>query len=257
MFRVRLTCVIALAALTACLTATVASAAGSSSIASAPFVTSGAHLFGDTSRYAAGADNCFCTYQFEYWKSHLLAGDVVTVKFANASNSMSVGVTGLAIYPAGTDDFTVARTGSATEIAVTSNGHAQLRYTAPKTGDYPFGFYSKSTFSDAGAYDFTTTVVHRARLDVATTAPLGVTGTLDVVANYPDGTPIASGLGATLSGYWTHRWHKLGKASVAAGQIHIPYKLPASRRGTVIKLAVNAGGASFMGVRIVKQARIG
>ena len=232
-----------------------ASAAGGASVGTAPLVTAGVHQFGNTTGYTGDSSGCFCTLYYEYWKVHLIAGDVLAVKFENASNTMSPGVTGLDLYPVGTDDFNITNTSTAVETIMNSNGHAELTYTAPSTGDYPLRYYSKDSFSQPGAYDFWAYVKHGVRLDFHVAA-LAHSGTVAIEARYPDGAVIPSGLGVTAYGYWSGRWHKIGSAAVRNGQIALHYRIPKTVGGKM-KLSVNAGGSAFIGVHAVRAVVVG
>lgn len=253
---IRLTIALAVVAISAAVAVAQVSAAGGSSVAAAPLVAVGAHLYGNTASYNGDSSGCFCTLYYEYWRLHLIAGDSVLVKFENASGAMNPGVTGVDLFPAGTDDFNISQTSSLAETVMNSNGHAELSDSAvPSTGDYPLRYYSKDSFSSPGAYDFWVYVKHRVRLDVDA-AHLSRSGQITAAAHFPDGTAVPSGLGVTLSGSWTKgAWHKLGSGVVRNGTIVIRYRFPKGVSGRV-KLSFNAGGPTFLGARVVKTARV-
>ena len=238
----------ALVALTLCVlvAATAALSAGGHTIGTAPVVSFGAQTFGNTT---AGATEGCCS-MYEYWRVNLIAGDHVKVKFENGAPSK--GVNTAYLYEAGTDDFNIEDASYESED-INSNGHAQLDFDAPTSGVYPLIFYSYNEV--AGAYDFTTTVVHQARLRLETSR-VARAGRLAIEARYPDGSKVTSGLGATLYGFWAKGWHKLGKAAVANGVIRIRYRLPAVLRGQKLKLRASAGGPSFKGVRISRLVTV-
>ena len=226
----------------ALMAASIAFAAGGTTIKNAPYVTWGTPMYGDISKVPSDSQG----NQYEWWKLHLIAGDHLTIKFEEASTSGSF--YDLNIWAAGIDDFNWAQS-HRDYFTPNSNGKAQVDYDISTSGDYPIAF--RGSAGAAGAFDFTATVQHKARLTL-TASRVSRKGALTVGARYPDGSAIDGGLGATLYALWSGKWHKMGKSAASHGSIKISYALPASLRGKRVKVAVNAGGPSFKGVRLTR-----
>ena len=177
---------------------------------------------------------------------HLIAGDHLTIKFQEASTSGSFYY--MQFWPAGTDDFSYDQTNS-NSWRPNSNGKAQADYDATASGDYPIAYVGADGY--AGAFDFTATIQHKVRLTLSASR-IAHKGALAVGALYPDGSTIDGGLGATLYALWSGTWHKVGQGAVTHGSIKVSYVLPTSLRGQRVKLAVNAGGPSFKGLRLTR-----
>lgn len=220
-------------------------AGGGSTIKTAPTVRFGVDTIGNTSSVPA-LDACGGTSNTEWWLVPLITGDHLVVKYENSAPNIGVG--GTELFPVRTDDFNLGQAQAVAGARMNDNNHDELDYDAKATGIYPLGFFQTHCYADAtpGAYDFTATVQHTAWLIVAHT-PVARVGAVLVQARFPDGSPIRTGLGATLYGNWAHKWQKLGKAAVSNGAIRIHFSLPMSVKGHLIELRVAAGGPSFKG----------
>jgi hypothetical protein len=242
----RLAAALAITTLTLLVTTAIAFAAGGRTIAAAPTVTFGVKNLGNTLEGARIGNS----YD-QYWKLDLLAGDHLTVKFANGAAGRGVGA--LYLFEAGTDDYSLEKADHV-GVSMNANGFAQLDFDAPTSGVYPAQF--DVPYQSAGAYDFTATVRHQARLRIKA-ARVARSGSLAIEARYPDGSKVAAGLGATLYGFWSQKWHRLGASEAANGVIRIRYRLPAALRGQTLKLRASAGGPSFKGVRVTRLVTVG
>lgn len=234
--------------------ATTATAGGGSTIATAPKVTFGAQTFGNTA--SVTATQCD---SYEWWLVPLIAGDELVVNFENSSPS--VGVEDAQLYAPSVNDFNLDNNDPTVDEGMNANSHAQLLFSAPSTGTYPLAFHASATANgcdgDAGAYDFTAYVHHKARLVMSLPDTISTHGSVTIQAHYPDGTVIVSGLGATLYGFWNKAWNKLGAAAVSNGRITIRYTIPAFLKGTKLKVEAKAGGTDFLAGRVSGSTHVG
>jgi hypothetical protein len=232
-----------------------AAAGGGTTIKSAPTIVFGAQTFGNTASAPAAQ---YGPWIAEWWMVPLIAGDQLTLKFENSSATS--GTFRADMWDKSIDDFNVSNAHQTIESDMPQNGHAELVWNAPSTGLYPLEFAACDSANPCGgihpgAYDFTATVQHSARLAVAP-GSIARTGWFLVHARYPDGTDIPRALGATLYGTWAGKWHRLGSAAVVNGVIRIHYSLPLVLKGKLLRLRIAAGGPSFKGIAVGERVAV-
>lgn len=224
-----------------------ASAAGSPSIANAPLVQPGVQQFGDTSCCKAGGDPRNYSGQDlshrEFWKLPLRSGDRVTL------NWQSVAADGvrIALFTPATTDFNYD---DRNKVIVVARGSipnkGQVSFTATRTGHWPLSVGTHWQ-SETSGYDFTVSVKHVARLQLAPVTSVSRSGSVKLTVRAPDGSPIsATALKLRLEGFWAKRWHPLATRSPKAGKASFPLRLAPALRGTTIKLRVRAAGPSYL-----------
>lgn len=231
----------ALGVVAAAVSATAALAAGSPSIASAPFVQLGAPQAGDTACCREGQTR----YPWlEFWKLGLIAGDRVRLEYTYAGDA-DEDVTPF-VYPPSVNDFNFDEDADLDANLEEGTGNrGQLTFVAARSGDYPLAF---ATFyvRDPTSYEFTAYVRHVARLALAPLRSVKRRGMIRVLVRRPDGVPLDDqGLRLTLLGRWDRRWRTIASALPDKGAATFRLKLPATLRGQTIQLKVRASGGSY------------
>jgi hypothetical protein len=230
-----------------CLMSAGAAHAADPTIAGAGAVVPGTQQFGNSScrdTYEDGevVDEC---PDWQYWTLTGTAGDRVTVNWQH-SNPVADPVERLAVFPVGTDDFSINNVEAITAFYLGSNNRAQSIFTLPQTGTYPLRFEADCCGDVGGPYDFAVTVQHVARLFItsprarAKVARNGRTVTVNV--RNPDGAPL-DGLTVRLSGSWNGRTRSLGAATSSGGVSRFTLNLPRGTRGRSVKLRAALSGA--------------
>jgi hypothetical protein len=233
---------------------------GAATIAGAPKISFGIQEFGNTD--SVQPINCD---KREWWVIPLIAGDHVVIDWENSSSA--AGASWFELYAPGTTDFNINNNPKqylgpngtiSSNTSINPNNRAETVFDAPSSGNYPLAFYAdncRDQNQQPGAYDFKATLHHRARVVISITGS-SLKGSVSLQARYPDGSPIQSGLGATLYGYWNKGWTKLGQAVVAGGSMRIKYLLPPFLKGQTIRLEAKTGGPSFLGSTVTSHVTV-
>ncbi|HEX4520414.1 MAG TPA: hypothetical protein VH063_12610 [Gaiellaceae bacterium] len=245
--------IIVLAAATALLAVAAAGASagggGGTTIASAPAVSPGTQVTGDTATdptaQASDSDVTGCWDDLEYWRVPLTVGDKVKV----AGNALSPAYnTELGVFPVGTTDASIHTTAAIKTVLLS---HVPMTFTATATGSYPIVVGPNCYNGVDGPFDFTVSVTHEPSGNAATVklpklTHLAPSGVLTAMAHTSDGTPITdSKLVLELHGTWGGADHLLAKASPSKGSARFAFHVPASLKGTTVALRVTAPATDY------------
>lgn len=237
--------VIVLGAFVALAVAAAAIAAGGPTIAGAPFAVSGQQLFGNTANMPdqSGRRN-------EYWRLQIVAGDSITVNFSQGSSTMDLHAR---LYDVSANDFNIDQVNSLADVHPQANGKGQINHTAQRSGTYVLRFQTRS--SRAGTFDFVAYVRHAVRVFIAPRATVARTGLISIQIRNPEGAPISDkGLRVTLRGTWGGKTQTLGVTSPSGGVARFKLNLPASLKGSTIKIRAIAQGANYVGALSVTRS---
>ncbi len=251
------------ALLATCVGVARATTGGGGTIATAPSVTPGVPVDGDTS---SNTDSC--TNGFEFWKLQLRQGDLVKIMWGDTA-----AVDKLALWPADTTDTAYGAScvydptwsgWNVSPVLADSNGTPGTPLTSHTVvnadGTYPLLFVN-TTGVNAGAYSFTAVVRHAASVSFSRQSAIRGTGTFTASVLAPDASSISdAGLKLTLNGFWSshagaapHR-HILATATPTNGIVAFDYSLPPSLWGTKIRLDISGGGASYQPVMSQRES---
>jgi hypothetical protein len=228
-----------------------ADAAGGSSIASAPAVVYGQQMFGNsaTDGGANPARECAHQPQNGWWTLSVVAGDIVTIDWEAPPTQY------LEVFPTRTTNFSLAQAHSFASSAISSNGHAQLRFTATVGGVMPMviGTEACDTSGDPGPYSFTAYVMHAVRLSLPRLGRL-YPRSLQVGVHAPDGTPISDpGLSVEVQLRWHGHWHTIGTATPTKGIATVGLHVPASLHGRRVAVRALAHGGAYVNTSTLSQ----
>jgi hypothetical protein len=180
----------------------------------------------------------------------LLSGDQVTIDWSSQTDSYGNNYASeLAIYPAGTSDFSMNNTSYLNCFQIGNNHDQESTFSANSDGTYPLIFLGGA--QTGGAYSFTVYVSHAVVLGVPRIIQVSPTRSqITVQAHSPDGKPISDQkLTMTLSGNWLSQWHVLSTSSPSNGDAVLHLTLPSSLIGKTIRLRVSASGGGYRLVR--------
>lgn len=235
----------------------VASAAGGSSIASAPAVTFGQPQFGNTS---CCADPAASQKHSEWWRLPLIAGDRVTIDIAYDASGQGA-LTSVQAFPPDTTDFNVAQ---AKPVASESVDFAfqrlpaksEIKFSANQSGYWPLEFFTQT---DGGftttPYQFTAYVKHAIVLAAKATIGRG-RGSVLVSAHTPDGKPVADGaVRIRLLARVASTWRQLTQRTAVAGRAVLKFSTPAALRGKTTSLRIAASGNGYQPAARVLRVR--
>lgn len=235
------------------LAAAPATAAGGTSIATAPLVTPGVAQSSDTATDSTvvgtdGSQVTGCWIDFEYWRLALGAGSVLTISGSEGvpASSFEVGV-----FPPGTSNASIGTT-AALASGFPEQGRV-LRFTAPAGGTYVLVAGPNCYNGMNGPYSFVATVAAppagsaASQRPVVTLPPLGglprsgvLVASVRTAAGAPIGdarleltleaTVVAAGAGAAPI--------ILARATPAGGAAHFRFRLPAMLHARSVRLRV-------------------
>jgi hypothetical protein len=236
-------------ALGLCGSAPAAVAAGGPNIASGTLVTPGQQMFGDTS---AGEYNCGPA---DYWNLPLLAGDRARIDWTSLQDSDGIDyASGLALFPAGTTDFSINNVEPAEEYYLGSNHRAESVFAAGTSGTYPMVFTMSGCggSTPGGPFNFTAYVTHAIVVSMGSVSGLADRrGSVTVRAHRPDGQPLSDpAVHVSLIAAWRGRKpHPVATASPVNGKARLAVKLPQSTRGKKVTLRAVASGTGYRAAR--------
>lgn len=220
-------------------------AAGGGNIASAPSVVYGQLEFGNTvTDSGLGAPACTNDGRGRsWWLLPVLTGDQVKIDLSGHTTGDGFLV---AAYNVGTNDFNFVNGPSPYASNVDHQAdQAEIVFRAPADGNMPL---LVSSCDNVGDYSFTAYVTH------GLVAKLAWKGknyrqhrTYFAVSAYnPDGTPITSGLHATVQVYRSGKWSQWGKSTLSQSQFSSFYiAWPRSMKGHWWKVRVVVSGAGY------------
>ena len=235
------------------LAALAALSGGGTTIASAPTITPGQRVFGNTASEPVVDVGVPCVlYSGQWWLLDLRAGDRVEVIWENPAPAEHFSI---CVFGAGGTDARPGRlvmrstrvhpphSGGATFLAAATWAHplfiGHIGFINPRSGD-------------PGPYSILTSVLHRALVYVPRLLRVTLRGKLVADIRTPEGEPVtASGLQLRLVGIWKDKphlppsKHVLAAASPSSGVAVFPYTLPRKLAGRVIGLRVVGGGATL------------
>lgn len=251
----KMTAVLGVVAATAMMPALQAFADGGHTIAAAPVVHFGTQQFGNmASGLTDNDDDCR-----EYWTVPTTAGDKITINWESSASYRPY----LSVYPVGTNDYNVDQTDAAETYGLNDNGKAQSVFQAAKNGQMPLMFFNYSECSAAaqGPFDFIAYVKHAVVGTLPALQRLRMHGTVNVGAHTPDGQSIASGLKATLQVRRGQTgWVSVGSAPVLNSVAKVGYKVPASYKGSKVKVRAVLTGKAYQrtatGAQRVRAGRV-
>ncbi len=240
----------------------VATAAGSKSIASAPVVSPGAAVSGNTASdptiQPGAGDETGCWNDLEYWGVPLTVGDAVVIKGAAITPGYNIE---LGVFPDGTTDANIAMTDAVKTVLLS---HVPLRFTATATGSYPIAVGPNCYDGVDGPFSFTVAVTHNSSGATAVVAlpKLGRLAPSSVVTasvRTSSGAAITDPkLSLTLYGTWNGTRHVVARATPAGGSARFAVHVPAALKGTAIELQVTAPASDYKPVSSATlQVRIG
>ncbi len=236
-------------------------AAGGTSIAAAPVIQSGVQQAMNSSSDATvlgskGSQNVGCWIDYEYWRLPLTAGDQVAIGgiLEGLSTNFEVG-----IFPPGTTDASIVNAKAVT-TGFPNPGH-MVRFTAGSSGTYVLLSGPNCYNGNDGPFAFTVTVTpgavasgagaQQALAVLPAITHLPTSGALAVNVHTSSGTSISDAhLVLELYGTWKNSGaasataHLLATASPRNGSARFSFHLPASLKGTTIKLRVVASASS-------------
>jgi hypothetical protein len=213
-----------------------ASAAGGSSIATAPPVIYGQQEFGNTAEYEQPFDQrCSDAGGYRsYWNLPVTAGDLLTI------NWEATWTTELELLPAGTTDFTAFQVETALKKLPSSNGKAQTQYAVPLSGTMPLIFRTcRFAGYTPGPYSFTVTAQHG--MAVSLTTPPSTIQTNSVItgtARLTSGAPVPDGMFFTLAVVEPEGTATFSAAAYG-GNLSFPLSLPASTAGKEVTMTIS------------------
>lgn len=216
---------------------------------SAPAVSPGAAVSGNTATdptaQQSDSDVTGCWDALEYWRVPLTVGDRVTV----AGNTLSPAYnTELGVFPAGTTDTSIHATPAIKTVLLS---HVPIEFTATATGSYPLVVGPNCYNGVEGPFNFTISVTHNpsgntASIKLPKLTHIAAGGVLTATAHTSDGTPITdSKLVLELHGTWGGVSHLLAKASPSKGSARFAFHVPASLKGTMVRLQVTAPATDY------------
>lgn len=232
-----------------------AQAAGGASIASAPVVVYGQQEFGNSATDGGVNPARECAHQPKngWWTLTVTTGDEVTIDWEALPSQY------LEVFPPGTTDFTVANTPSLASSLISSNGRAQLSFTARVGGIMPLviGTEACDDPGDPGPYSFTAYVAHAVRLSLPRVGHLRPGSSVPVGVHTPDGAPITDpALTVTVQLLNHGHWQSLGTASPSNGVATIALQLPHSLHRHLAALRAIAQGPDYQHVSSASE-RVG
>lgn len=213
-------------------------AAGGTSLKTAPFMSSGETYTANFSSDHLHGGNA------EFWKPRLVSGDELSL---DGTRSRQARYLAARIFPAGTDDATLARRRPLYEGKLSS----LIQLVAPQTGAYPLEV-TCGTKGRCGAIKFVVSITHEVSLYVARATSLAMKGTFTVVVRSPVAHVLTSrSLIISLYGLWpdnnsrslTH--HVIGSAITVDGKAKVDYQLPPGLTGQTISLQATSAGSGY------------
>ncbi len=236
--------------------ASLALAAGGTSIATAPKIVIGTPEFQNTARDATAKvvslpGGCGGWRDEEFWRLGLVAGDEVLFKRQGTAPMTSWSV---AVFPAGTTDDNVT---SAQTVADGYAGQTSLPFTVHRTGNFilAIGPNGCSGGGTDGPYTFSVAVTHKALLYLPPLKTVELSSRVTGFVRTPDQMPITDRrLKFTLSGIWKDasyvpaNSHVLATAHPSNGKLYFSFHLPSMLRGTTITLHVTGEASNYQPV---------
>jgi hypothetical protein len=240
----RLIHILLLLALTAAGLPTSASAEEGTSIATAPSAVAGQQEFGNLVYGFKREDGCSNQVYESFWTLSVTAGDEITVDWETQMDL------GMAVYPAGTSDFTVAKTGRVLTSHIGANGKEQATLTASASGNMPIVFTTEPGGCDfdgsPGSYAFTVYITHELVVSVPRVVTLHTHGSIKVSAHDPEGGVVSSpSLKIALEVRDGGGWATIGAGSVVNSVATIPFKVPRDLRHKRVTLRAVARGSGY------------
>jgi hypothetical protein len=208
-----------------------ASAAGGSSIATAPTIVFGQHTFGTT---ATGEYDCG---PGEFWNLALQPGDQATIDWGATQLDYAHG---LYVYPAGTTDFSINNVDPLDHYYLGENGKAEAVFSSGTGGNFPLIFAAEGCDEDhhAGPYDFTVTDQHAISVALRQFIHIKPTTTLTATANLASGAPVPDGLSFTLTATWPGGGIASYSAASVGSGLTFPLTLPETAEGQKVTFIV-------------------
>lgn len=223
-----------------------ASAAGGATIASAPAVTYGKQLFGNTASDDGGKTLSECVDGESWWMLPVLAGDRVKIDWEG-------GVDYLQAWQVGTTDFNIHTAPFPQMFHIGSNDKEESIIEAPVAGSMPLRLYSFDeegfcVFEGGGddykpgLYDFIATVQHALAAALTPVTAVYVNSVVTGGASFVDGTPVPDGTVFHLVAKW-HNGRELARAAFSAastgGVLSFQLSLPPETVGKTVRLAIS------------------
>ncbi len=234
-----------------------ASAAGSTSIATAPLVVPGAQESENTATdpTSQGAEGIGiasgCWDDLEYWRLPLRAGEKVVITGKTSGSGFNFQ---LAVFPPGTTNANIS---GATAVKSGFPSQLPMRFTAPTAGTYPVVTGPNCYNGADGPFSFVAAVSAGAASQVASVllpsiSRLPRSGSLTASVRSSGGSAITDpGLVLKLYGTWKDTpsaaasAHLLATAAPDRGLARFSYTLPASLSGTKVQLRVAGIGSGY------------
>jgi hypothetical protein len=231
------------------LAAAAADGAGGTTIASAPAVVPGtatnANTASDPTAQPGDSGVTGCWDDLEYWRVPLTVGDRVTVAGKALSPAYNIE---LGVYPAGTTDVSIHTTAAIKTVLLS---HVSLGFTATATGSYPIVVGPNCYDGVDGPINFEVSVVpdpsgNTATVKLPKLTHMAASGVLKATVRMPNGTPITdSKLVLELHGVWDGASHLLAKAPASKGSAKFAFHVPASLKGSAVRLQVTAPATDY------------
>jgi hypothetical protein len=215
-------------------------AAGGKDIASAPAVSYGQLLAGNT---ATDGGSPGCWGHESWWTLPVIAGDRVTIDFDGVEYETA--------WPVGTTDYNREHTEWTQKVEVGENGKGEGVFTAPRTGAMPLllSTHDCNFGGDgaAGPYSFTAYVRHALLLSIPARHTLKPTGTIVLRVLNTDGVAINDPqLSVVLRIRGRGRTRVIGRAHALDGTARVTYRVPKALRGLKVTLSAQAVGTSYL-----------
>lgn len=230
-------------------------ASGGDTIATAPSVTYGKQLFGNTATDGHGITPTSCATAASWWSLPTSAGDQITIDFEGDLDY-------LAAWPVGTTDFNIHSSSALKESEVGENDRQEAIFTTPVGGVVPLEFYIAegglgcgNNNHEPGPYDFTASVRHALVAGLTPVTSIYTKSIVTGTAYLADGTPAPDGLIFHL----VAKWHNSGKliratysAATASGALSFQLALPPKIVGKTTRVAISrAEDASYQAAKSV------
>jgi hypothetical protein len=234
-------------------------AAGGATIATAPSVSYGQQLFGNTATDDGGETLSDCVDGESWWTLPVLAGDQVKIDYEGGLDYMQV-------WGVGTTDFNIHTAPSPQQFHIGSNDKEESIVKAAIAGSMPMRFYSFDEegfciFSGSGddyvpgPYDFTAVVQHA--LAAALTPVVGIytNSIVTGAASLVDGSSLPDGVIFNLVAKWhgSEGPHSVAySASTTAGSLNFALALPSETVGKTVRIVITRGeDTSYQAVKSV------